>query len=148
MESKELSAAHMASAPSYDEAMKCSTVPPSQMLNPYPSNMLQQHPAPTVQPYPVAHNYPPQPMAQPQVMVMVQPAAAPAPAPQLLQSSHELRERKISIFPFKFSFRYAAINIGGGQATCQSCRKPLRTRIDYHSTCCTHLTFLLCCIFG
>ncbi|XP_031622324.1 lipopolysaccharide-induced tumor necrosis factor-alpha factor homolog [Contarinia nasturtii] len=41
------------------------------------------------------------------------------------------------------------INIGGGGGvTCNSCQKPLHTRVAFRSTCCTHLGFLLCCIIG
>lgn len=64
MESKDLKTAS-ASAPSYDEAMKCSTVPPNQM-QPYPSHMLEQ---------PGHMQHPP--MAQPQNTILMMPPAAP-----------------------------------------------------------------------
>ncbi|XP_055319338.1 uncharacterized protein LOC129577014 isoform X2 [Sitodiplosis mosellana] len=75
MESKEMESKGWnnpsASAPSYDEAMNCSAVPPNQMQV-YP-NMPQPYSMPQ-------HHY--QPMTQPQMMPPVQ-----APAPPVVQQT-------------------------------------------------------------
>lgn len=74
MESKGIGSA---SAPSYDEAMKCSPVPPNQM-HPYPGHMMEQHPGHMMQPYPM-QSYP---MQQHQPMMQQAPAPAPSPVVQ------------------------------------------------------------------
>lgn len=109
MESKEMKIGS-ASAPSYDEAMKCSSVPPNQM-HPYPSQMMEQHPGHMMQQHP-GHMMQPYPMPQYQPMMQQTqaptPAPAPAPAPvvqqPIVQSKLFLKQTECNRVCFFFVF--------------------------------------------
>lgn len=106
-----------ASAPSYEEAMKCPSVPPYQ-LQPDSNN-----------PYATATNVMQQPLAQPNgfenlTMVPSQQQQQPHPPQALVQN----------------------VQIAGLPIVCRCCGVPLQTRVSYRSTCSTHCAFLCCCI--
>lgn len=166
---------HLASAPSYEEAMKCPSISPGQMSS-YPHLVQDPVVSPqTAMGMPMATSQPlqqmalsplPQPQPQPtqQMPSMVQSKCF---FPKLWESNgrnivfcsctvhfcackiffHPIHHMTLALFfvPTKIT----AINIGGGlPVTCPSCTMPLHTRVGYTSTCSTHCGFLLCCLFG
>lgn len=144
-----------ASAPSYEEAIKCSTVPANQMNLPMPQPYQAQH---MIQPMmmPMA-TAPIQPMLQPIIQPIIQPMIQPLmvtpsqPAPQMIQS--KCNSKYIVIQKVRFLMilsELLAINIGSGGAspTCHSCQRTLRIRQGHAATLSTHFAFLVCCILG
>lgn len=140
-----------ASAPSYDEAMKCAPNPYNPMTS-YPNlgGMESAALSQTVMPMPTQM---PVAMPQPLMQQMAPPATPQMPSyvqsRQFIQPHNKNCDGFFSI-PFIFCSLHhtAAVTVQGVSVLCSSCTMPLRTRIDYTTTGSTHCAFLLCCLFG
>lgn len=109
-----------ASAPTYEEAMKCSAIPPNDVMT-YP-NLVEMQSAAAAE--------------------MVIPTQMPLTMQPTLQMTPVVPSQQ----QMPTYVQTAVIN--GLPAVCPSCAMPLRTRVDYTTTCSTHCACFLCCIFG
>lgn len=126
------------SAPSYEDAMKCSTVPP--VPNESISWQLQQPPMNVGQ-----IQSQPQPIQHQSQLVQHIPAMVRSKFRILGQSNLNLA--KIMNINVKHNLtnlmNVLDVRIDGMfPVTCKWCQSPLETRVEHFSTTCTHITYL------